>query len=60
MFLGDPHPVILDDDEDILLGAPGEEMDFPSFRDRLNAVDEEIRNGQIELADINLQQGQLF
>jgi hypothetical protein len=60
MFLRNPHPTILDDDEDIFFGSSGEEMDFPFFGDRLNAVDEEIRNSQIELADIDLQQGQLF
>ena len=48
---------ILDDDEDIFLGSSGEEMDFPLAGDSLNAVDEEIRNSQIELADIDLQHG---
>ena len=60
MFSGDPHPIILDDDEDIFLGPPGEEMDLPFLGDRLDAVDEEIRNSQIELADIDLEHGQLF
>ena len=59
MFSRDPYPIILDDDKNIFLRAPGEEMDFPFFGDRLNTVHEEIRNGQIELADIDLQHGQL-
>jgi len=57
MLLRDPHPVILDDDEDIFLRSPGEKMDLPLFRDRLNAVDEKVRNRQVELTDVDLTKG---
>src|SRR4030043_900796 len=41
MLFGDPFSVILYDDENILLRCTREEIDHPSFRDGLNAVDEE-------------------
>jgi hypothetical protein len=60
MFFRDPRSIIPDDDEDIFPGPPREEMNLPFFGDRLDTIDEEIRNSQIELADVDLQQGQLF
>ncbi len=60
MLLGDPRPIIPDDDEDILFRRAGEEMNFPSFRDRLNTVDNKIGYGQIDLTDIDLDHGQIL
>ena len=60
MVFRDPRPIVLNDDEDVLLGSPGEEMDLPLFRDRLDAIDEEIGKGEVELAHIDLQQGQFL
>ena len=60
MLSGDPLSVIPCDDENILLRCPGEEMDLPSFRDGLNAVDEEIGDRQIDLAHIDPHQGQVL
>ena len=44
MIFGDAQSVILNDEEDILLRSPGEKMYFSSFRNRLNTIDEEVRN----------------
>ena len=60
MFFRDPRSIIPDDDEDIFPGSPREKMNFPFFRDRLNTVDEEVRYGQIELADVDSEQGYFF
>ena len=60
MFFRNAHAIVLDDDEDILLGSPGDEMDLSLIGDGLDAIDEEVGKGKAELAHIDLEQGQFL
>ena len=57
MFLRDPHPIIFDDDEYIILRPSSGEMNLTLLRDRLNAIDEEVGDGQADLTDVEPQEG---